>query len=194
MLFRSKFREIISQFEIAKFPKLDPKQIDAIDRVLSSDIPALMRLLPAEHTSAPAARPDAASSPTLTNAGETPAVSAASPVPEEAYNPFDEDANASDPGVACAVPPAAQSDYTAQCYNLHSASSKLSGASARDVLTSMGLQKADLRKIWELSDVDKDGALDCEEFILACHLIDVRKRTGKMYDTLPSDLMPPSKR
>jgi hypothetical protein len=28
-----------------------------------------------------------------------------------------------------------------------------------------------LAKVWDLSDVNKDGVLDAEEWIIACHLI-----------------------
>ncbi len=36
----------------------------------------------------------------------------------------------------------------------------MSGASAKTVLLATGLNKASLKKIWDLSDVSKDGKLD----------------------------------
>ena len=66
-----------------------------------------------------------------------------------------------------------------------------------------------LGKIWKLSDVDKDGLLDADEFSLAMHLINV-KLDGELsgpelllqsfvagHDLpaeLPSHLVPPTKR
>ena len=40
-----------------------------------------------------------------------------------------------------------------------------------------------LGKIWKLSDVDKDGLLDIDEFALAMHLINI-KVDGKHHYTL----------
>lgn len=51
-----------------------------------------------------------------------------------------------------------------------------------------------LGKIWKLSDVDKDGALDSDEFALAMHLIQVKIDGHELPNELPSHLIPPSKR
>lgn len=45
-----------------------------------------------------------------------------------------------------------------------------------------------------LADVDKDGKLRAEEFILAMHLVDVAKTGQPLPLTLPSELVPPSQR
>merc|ERR1712146_454419 len=47
---------------------------------------------------------------------------------------------------------------------------KLTPAQVKTVLTQTGLPAEVLRPIWELSDVDKDGKLDDQEFALACYL------------------------
>ena len=36
-----------------------------------------------------------------------------------------------------------------------------------------------LGKIWKLSDVDKDGLLDADEFALAMHLINIKLDGGR---------------
>lgn len=51
-----------------------------------------------------------------------------------------------------------------------------------------------LGKIWKLSDIDKDGFLDEEEFALAMHLISVKVDGHDLPTELPSHLVPPSKR
>lgn len=43
-----------------------------------------------------------------------------------------------------------------------------------------------------LADVDKDGKLRAEEFILAMHLVDTAKMGQPLPLTLPTDLVPPT--
>lgn len=45
-----------------------------------------------------------------------------------------------------------------------------------------------------LADVDKDGKLKAEEFILAMHLVDMAKMGQPLPMGLPTDLVPPSLR
>jgi len=45
-----------------------------------------------------------------------------------------------------------------------------------------------------LSDFEKDGQLDADEFALALHLTEVVKMGGKIPDVLPPSLVPPTKR
>ena len=51
-----------------------------------------------------------------------------------------------------------------------------------------------LGKVWKLSDIDKDGMLDSDEFALAMHLINVKLDGYDLPADLPTHLMPPSKR
>lgn len=51
-----------------------------------------------------------------------------------------------------------------------------------------------LGKIWKLSDVDKDGMLDADEFALANYLINLKLEGSEMPNELPPHLIPPSKR
>lgn len=45
-----------------------------------------------------------------------------------------------------------------------------------------------------LADVDKDGKLKAEEFILAMHLVDMAKNGHPLPLTLPAELVPPSQK
>lgn len=45
-----------------------------------------------------------------------------------------------------------------------------------------------------LADVDKDGKLKAEEFILAMHLVDMAKSGQPLPLTLPTELVPPTQR
>jgi len=71
---------------------------------------------------------------------------------------------------------------------------KISGNVARDTLVNTGIDLGLLRKIWELSDFEKDGQLDSDEFALALYLTEVCKRGGNVPDVLPLSLVPPAKR
>ncbi len=52
-----------------------------------------------------------------------------------------------------------------------------------------------LGKIWRLSDVDKDGMLDTDEFALCNYLINLKLEGHEMpLGELPSHLIPPSKK
>ena len=62
----------------------------------------------------------------------------------------------------------------------------VSGAGAKSLLTASGLPTNKLRKIWELSDIDKDGHLDLEEFVIAMYLSEI----SKLGEELPSKLDP----
>lgn len=96
----------------------------------------------------------------------------------------------------------------------------MTGAGAKDVLLDSGLDVAQLRLIWELSDIDKDGCLDAEEFAVcqceeqggtsvhrcacacvptalpACcaDLIKMAKGGRPLPATLPPNIVPPNKK
>jgi hypothetical protein len=70
----------------------------------------------------------------------------------------------------------------------------VSGAAAKPILSSSGLPSTQLRNIWELSDIDKDGSLDLEEFVIAKVLIDNLKSGAPMPNKLDDFMIPPSKR
>lgn len=48
----------------------------------------------------------------------------------------------------------------------------------------------ELRKIWQLSDVTKDGALSLQEFNTAMHLVVLRRNHIELPDVLPPNLVP----
>ena len=71
----------------------------------------------------------------------------------------------------------------------------LSTQKARDVLVKTGLGKDQLRQIWNLSDMDKDGLFDHEEYVVAMFLCDAVIQKGRPIPAeLPSSVIPPSKR
>uniref|UniRef100_A0A6G1SIY0 Intersectin-1 n=1 Tax=Aceria tosichella TaxID=561515 RepID=A0A6G1SIY0_9ACAR len=94
-----------------------------------------------------------------------------------------------------AIPQQAKLKYT-QLFNLHdrSRSGFLSGVQCRDILMQSGLPRAILAEIWNLSDIDGDGQLTREEFILAMHLTNQARAGQPLPQELPVDLVPPSYR
>ncbi|CAJ1072663.1 epidermal growth factor receptor substrate 15-like 1 isoform X6 [Xyrichtys novacula] len=70
----------------------------------------------------------------------------------------------------------------------------LSGDKVRPVLINSKLPLDILGKIWDLSDVDKDGQLDKDEFTVAMHLVYRAMEKEPVPATLPTSLIPPSKR
>lgn len=68
----------------------------------------------------------------------------------------------------------------------------LSGFQARNALLQSNLSQTQLATIWTLADIDGDGQLKAEEFILAMHLTDMAKAGQPLPLTLPPELVPPS--
>ncbi len=70
---------------------------------------------------------------------------------------------------------------------------RLTGQAAVGFFNKSGLNRDILRKIWNLSDVDKDGHLSQEEFCIAFHLVlCASKRNMLIPDALPAELRPQS--
>ncbi|XP_072850435.2 ralBP1-associated Eps domain-containing protein 2 isoform X1 [Pogona vitticeps] len=66
----------------------------------------------------------------------------------------------------------------------------ISGSVAKNFFTKSKLPIPELSHIWELSDVDCDGALTLAEFCAAFHLVVARKNGYLLPDTLPETLLP----
>uniref|UniRef100_A0A8B9GG92 Intersectin-1 n=1 Tax=Amazona collaria TaxID=241587 RepID=A0A8B9GG92_9PSIT len=102
--------------------------------------------------------------------------------------------NSSVPPVAeWAVPQSSRLKYR-QLFNSHdkTMSGHLTGPQARTILMQSSLPQAQLATIWNLSDIDQDGKLTAEEFILAMHLIDVAMSGQPLPPVLPAEYIPPS--
>ena len=71
----------------------------------------------------------------------------------------------------------------------------LSPQTAKDVLLKTGLGKEQLRHIWNLSDIDRDGYFDHHEYVVAMFLCDAVIQKGRPIPSeLPMSVIPPSKR
>merc|ERR1719471_641354 len=70
----------------------------------------------------------------------------------------------------------------------------LAAVQARSILLQTGLAQQTLASVWNLSDIDKDGKLSVEEFILAMHLCEMAQKGEPFPEPLPISLVPPSLR
>ncbi|XP_063874279.1 intersectin-1-like isoform X14 [Scylla paramamosain] len=94
-----------------------------------------------------------------------------------------------------AVPQTSKLKFT-QVFNMsdRTKSGYLSGVQARNILIQSHLPQQILAQIWALSDVDNDGRLSCEEFVLAMYLCESAKAGNKLPTVLPAELIPPTNR
>lgn len=97
--------------------------------------------------------------------------------------------------VEWAIPQQSKLKYT-QIFNSHDRSRTgfLTGVQARNILMESKLPQVKLAQVWNLADVDADGRLTCEEFVLAMHLIDRARMNEVLPTKLSLDLVPPSYR
>ncbi|KAF2364909.1 EH domain [Trinorchestia longiramus] len=93
------------------------------------------------------------------------------------------------------VPQASKLKFT-QVFNAidRNKSGFLSGVQARNILVQSKLPNPLLAQIWGLSDVDGDGQLSCEEFVLALYLCEQTKAGVPLPPVLPPKLIPPTQR
>lgn len=68
----------------------------------------------------------------------------------------------------------------------------LTGPQARNIMVMTKLPQAILAQIWNLSDMDSDGKLSCDEFVLSMHLCEMGLRGEPIPTVLPMELIPPS--
>lgn len=66
----------------------------------------------------------------------------------------------------------------------------ISGTVAKEFFEKSKLPVTELSKIWQLSDVNRDGALSLEEFCTAMHLVVLRRNDIELPESLPPALLP----
>ncbi|XP_052244911.1 ralBP1-associated Eps domain-containing protein 1-like isoform X2 [Dreissena polymorpha] len=81
--------------------------------------------------------------------------------------------------------------YVRQFNNIeHDLNGHISGGVAKEFFEKSKLSNQELSKIWNLSDLNRDGALSLEEFCIAMHLVVLRRNEIDIPDRLPFSLMP----
>jgi len=169
----SKFRRQIEKIDVTKFKKVRKQDIIRLNEILEQEIPKLMRELASSKTD---------------DAAECGASS----------NPFagpDEEKHAAvSSSEAWIVDSAMKASYDLKFHSLSMSAGKVSGAQVMNVMLQSGLQRATLKAIWKLSDIDRDGKMDDEEFALCLYLMEHVKKGLKLPPTLPMQMVPPGKR
>ncbi|XP_003744873.1 EH domain-containing protein 3 [Galendromus occidentalis] len=84
--------------------------------------------------------------------------------------------------------------YLGDFEKLKDDTNKVCGAVAKQQMVKSNLPNSILGKIWRLADIDRDGALDEDEYCLAMHLVGVRLEGYKIPNELPRHLLPPRRR
>ncbi|XP_019871079.1 epidermal growth factor receptor substrate 15-like 1 isoform X3 [Aethina tumida] len=92
------------------------------------------------------------------------------------------------------VKPSEKDKYDKLFDSLQPKNGLIPGNTVKHVLMESKLPFETLGKIWDLADQDKDGMLDRHEFIIAMHLVYKALEKHAIPNTLPSELMPPTKR
>ena len=157
-------------FEMWKFPVLKPQEIQAIDEVLGRGIPKLLEQVEQKRQSEQENNP-------FFNANET--------------NPFDEMALGKSEWI---ITQTKKQNFDQKFYSLSRTNGKASGGQIKQIMMQSQLSHQVLGKIWQLSDIDKDGFMDDQEFALCCFLIEHVKNGNSLPDTLPDDYIPPKYR
>ncbi|XP_046331080.2 epidermal growth factor receptor substrate 15-like 1 isoform X1 [Haliotis rufescens] len=95
---------------------------------------------------------------------------------------------------AWVVKPSEKSKYDQVFDSLGPVNGLLSGDKVKPVLLNSKLPTDVLGRIWDLSDIDKDGYLDKDEFAVTMHLVYRARENDPTPTVIPPALIPPSKR
>ncbi|XP_057270766.1 EH domain-containing protein 2-like [Pezoporus wallicus] len=179
----ARMQELLLVHDFSRFPALKPRVLEALDELLTSDIAALMPLLRREELEAPEG----------SGAVQGGAFDGARQGPFSAEEGGEgEDEEGEEDGEWAVLKDKAK--YDEIFYGLAPTGGKLSGRRAKGWMVTSNLPSSVLGRIWKLSDVDRDGMLDDEEFALAGHLIGAKLEGRGLPADLPPRLVPPSKR
>ncbi|CAD5216632.1 unnamed protein product [Bursaphelenchus xylophilus] len=92
------------------------------------------------------------------------------------------------------LPESEQQKYAAIFQSLNPQNGRLSGDQVRPLLLNSKLPTFKLGRIWDLSDIDRDGYLDRYEFYVALHLVYKAIQNETLPERLPVGLIHPTKR
>jgi GTP-binding protein EngB required for normal cell division len=189
----NKFSEKLKETKFGEFQTLKMEQIQLLEDCLSGHLPKLMEELPSEKDTPETLR---------AKFGSGDAVAEVVPLPtrgakfgrEEAVgaaNPFGLSEQEDDYWALEESAERLRESFEA----LGPVGGFLSPQTAKEVLLKTGLQKEQLRHIWNLSDIDKDGYFDHHEYVVAMFLCDAVIQKGRPIPAeLPMSVIPPSKR
>ncbi|KAF4524133.1 hypothetical protein B566_EDAN012136 [Ephemera danica] len=169
-----KMQDTLGHHDFSKFHPLKPALLETVDRMLAHDISPLMALITKEEAAGGAfVNVEDKESPFGYKRGE--GVDEGSGEPEWIVSKL-------------------RFKTDSEFDSLGPIDGKITGAAAKSEMIKSKLPNSVLGKIWKLSDIDKDGMMDADEFALAMHLINVKLDGHELPLELPPHLVPPSKR
>lgn len=186
----TKFKNGLSEMDFTKLPKLNQKILDKLQQALNEDLPRLMSEFPPGPVITP---------PLIINPFEaTLPINTTILQVENPQNPPIRSFNGPYHGLSEQDIPWAininDSEKYEKIFNNHISSeqtidAKMSGHDAKTILQDSKLSNSDLREIWFLSDINRDGAFDMDEFKVAMKLVDIRINGGPIPSILPEPLV-----
>ncbi|XP_071520119.1 EH domain-containing protein 3-like isoform X2 [Panulirus ornatus] len=178
-----RMQEQLQHHDFTKFNPLKPRLLEAVDKMLAEDIARLMAMIPVEEATTNKEN-------TVIRGGAFEGVMNDNTV--FGYKRGEgADAGAGDPDWIVAKD---RYKYDQLFDNLSPVDGKITGSAAKQEMLKSKLPNSVLGKIWKMSDIDKDGMLDSDEFALAMHLINIKLDGNDLPNDLPDHLVPPSKR
>mmetsp|Transcript_8387 Transcript_8387/g.19851 ORF Transcript_8387/g.19851 Transcript_8387/m.19851 type:complete len:566 (+) Transcript_8387:99-1796(+) len=192
----AKFSSKLKEVQFSEFKTISEKHLEELERCLTSDIPKLMEALPSEKDTPETLRQKmgsvAISNPNSMNVPVPTRSDKFGKKNNNTANPFGYSADDEDQYWALQD----SAERLRESFEaLGPEGGFLSPQTARDVLVKTGLSKDQLRKIWNLSDIDRDGYFDMEEYVVAMFLCDAVIQKGRpIPESLPATVVPPSKR
>jgi len=179
-----RMKEQLVHQDFTKFKQLDMRLLQKVDKMLAEDISKLMLMIPQEELVARKEGTDR-----IEGGAFDGVMDKATPFMYKGG----EGVNAGVGEVEWVVAKD-RYKYDQTFDSLNPIDGKVTGAAAKSEMLKSKLPNNVLGKIWKLSDVDKDGMLDSDEFALAMHLMNIKLDGDDLPTELPQHLIPPSKR
>ena len=175
-----RLQEQLQNEDFSKFHTMKPKLVEAVDEMLRLDVAKLMALIPREEQ----------------------VISLEPAVKGGAFEAYNESPFGIGKGEGIDkgrdeeewVVSKERYNFDSTFESLGPINGKISGAVAKNEMTKSRLPNSVLGKVWKLSDLDKDGMLDADEFALAMYLINLKLEGTELPNELPNHLIPPSRR
>ncbi|CAF3310615.1 unnamed protein product [Rotaria socialis] len=183
-----RMQESLRNMDFTKFKILDKKLLERVDRMLAEDVPKLMSMIPQEEHAflqlqSQTTQNTTADKSTIFN--------------DQQSTPFElggvEGINAG-LGETDWIVTRSRHEYDEVFTHLSPQNGKVTGAAAKQEMVKSKLPNNVLGRVWKLSDIDKDGMLDIDEWALSQHLIKIKLDGHELPNILPDHLVPPSKR
>lgn len=193
----SSFSAKLRDTKFSEFAALRDDQIQLLEKTMNTDIPKLMEQLPSEKDTPEILRQKMGSM----NVSNPNGANVPVPLRADKFGKKVESSSANPFGYAADNEESywALQDSAERLYDSFEALGPEGGFLppnvAKEVLLKTGLEKEQLRQIWNLSDIDRDGFLDHHEYVVAMFLCDAVIQKGRPIPSeLPTSVVPPTKR